>query len=830
MFYAAIATVLAVMGVGAAFIWHETDSCRAAQRSFLLSNALAGAVELRQSLDEQHLEELPAQISTETQTRLRQQFADLGGTDALVTLGLVAEVMRIVPDEKYPSGRMLRAGYFTTSNSLPSNYMPTAGAGQSSSLSLVLAGAPIAVSAQYVERDKATTSHLEWVAAAVPVSLGNGKIVGVMHVQQPLFQYQNLLTGQKLTSLLTAAGLFGLMPGLLIFLFIGNSIARRVRHLNDGLIALKQGRWKHRIPASGLDEIGRSMKTFNQTMEHLEKDEAKKKDVIEENLNARRLAESGMETKANFLANMSHEIRTPMNGIIGTTSLLLDTHLSSEQMEFVRMIRSSGDSLLHLINDILDFSKLESAKMELEEMPVNLEEVFQETMGIFAFKAAEKGIELNQHVSETMPRHIIGDFHRLKQVLVNLMSNAIKFTEKGEIFMMAQPVLRKHPVNGDVPCLHISVRDTGIGIPASKIQNLFHAFTQADTSTTRKYGGTGLGLAISRKLCQLMGGEISVASESGAGANFFFEIPLHAAPEIDGFLAEEQTLLTALRNRHVRIISAHSTTAGVVRHYCELWGMTADTSTIGPDTDPETLLDGDFQLVVLDTSPQELPTALVIANAARAKEKAMVCLAPLGHEQIKQAIMTSAGRRASFVPKPANRRELMKAFVSAMEASRTQPAHSAPREKLTSTAPRRTLADDYPVRILMVEDQPMNQKLGRMMLAKLGYGDVDLAENGKEAVDMVLAGNYDLVFMDLHMPVMGGEEATIEIRGNFNLQHQPIIIALTGHSLSGVKEGCREAGMNDFLTKPVSVDDIKGAIIRSLGAAASSQVLLAERV
>ena len=822
MSLAALAALLAVMAVSAAFLWHETNSCRAAQRSFLLSQAFAGAMELRQNLDEDHLEELPVQISSATQGRLRQRFADIGGTDSLVSLGLVAEVMRYVPDERGPSGRMLRAGYFTTSNALPLNYMPSAASGQSPSLSLVWAGAPIALSPQYEERGRAKSSLSEWVAAAVPISLGNGKMVGVLHLQQPLFPYRHLLSGQKFPALLSAAGLLGLIPAFLIFLFMGNSIARRVRHLNDGLIALKQGRWKHRIPAAGIDEVGRAMKTFNQTMEHLEKDEAKKKDTIEESLSARRLAESGMETKANFLANMSHEIRTPMNGIIGTTSLLLDTHLSSEQMEFVRMIRSSGDSLLHLINDILDFSKLESAKMELEEMPVNLEEVFQETMGIFAFKAAEKGIELNQHVSESMPRHIIGDFHRLKQVLVNLVSNAIKFTEKGEIFMMAQPVLRKHPVNGDMPCLHISVRDTGIGIPASKIQNLFHAFTQADTSTTRKYGGTGLGLAISRKLCQLMVGEISVASEPGAGANFFFEIPLQAAPEIDGFLAEEQTLLTALRNRHVRIISAHSTTTGIIRHYCELWGMTADSMKIEGEVDADQILEGDFHLAVLDTSPQELPSAIAVASAVRARQKAMVCLAPLGHEQIKQAIMTSAGHHASFVPKPANRRELMKAFVSAMEASRTRPTASARAEKSSAVVQRRTLADDYPARILLVEDQPMNQKLGRMMLAKLGYGEVDMAEDGREAVEKVLAGNYDIVFMDLHMPVMGGEEATMEIRGNFNLQHQPIIVALTGHSLSGVKEGCREAGMNDFLSKPVSVDDIKGAIIRNLGAVAAA--------
>jgi CheY-like chemotaxis protein len=534
-----------------------------------------------------------------------------------------------------------------------------------------------------------------------------------------------------------------------------------------------------------------------------------------------------------------------MNGIIGTTSLLLDTGLNSEQMDFVRMIRSSGESLLHLINDILDFSKLESAHMTLEDMPMNLEDLFQETLGIFAFKAAEKGIQLNCYIAESMPARINGDFHRLKQVLVNLVGNAANFTERGENIVMAQPVVRRIPDQADLPCVHISVRDTGIGIPPEKIHKLFDAFMQADTSTTRKYGGTGLGLAISRKIVQLMGGEIQVSSEPGVGSNFYFEIALRAAPAQEDRLAEEQSLISRVKGLTAHIFSSHPTTAGVVRHYCALWGMGAEITYLDGSDGPAALSDK-ADLLILDPSPADVAAAIRAASEARGQEIPILCISELGQDGVKQALAECSGGRFLAIQKPVNRRELLKAVAQTRElllapaappvvtikAVRSAPVSASAPALPSASAPTHgaaapvngqlTLATDYPARILLVEDQPMNQKLGRLMLAKLGYGTVDLAENGCEAVEKIRRGSYDVVFMDLHMPVMGGLDATRAVRKEFELR-QPIIVALTGDMVSGVRESCRECGMDDFLSKPVSVDDLKGVIIRNLTGTATTK-------
>jgi len=486
--------------------------------------------------------------------------------------------------------------------------------------------------------------------------------------------------------------------------------------------------------------------------------------------------------------------------------------------------------------------------MTLEDMPTNLEDLFQETLDIFAFKAAEKGLELNCYIAESMPARISGDFHRLKQVMVNLVGNAVKFTERGEIIIMAHPVIRRTLEQQDVPCLHISVRDTGIGIPADKISRLFGAFVQADTSTTRKYGGTGLGLAISRKLVQLMGGEIQIASESGVGSNFYFEIPLRAAPHDEERVATEHQLINRVRGLNTQIYSANPTTAGIVRHYCALWGMGAEITYL--DNGKTTLLGlaEKTGLLILDPATQDVAAVLNLAGEARGREIPILCLAELGQDSIKQALVQCAGPRISFLQKPLNRRELLKAIAKPPAAAPAPPkpsAEPAPTSApmpapVTSPAPvaqavvpplpaavpaqRVGLAADYPARILLVEDQPMNQKLGRLMLSKLGYPDADLAENGQEAVAKISTGAYDVVFMDLHMPIMGGQDATRAVRKNFQIR-QPIIIALTGDMVSGVREACRESGMDDFLSKPVSLDDLKGVIIRNLTGTATTKVL-----
>jgi CheY-like chemotaxis protein len=463
---------------------------------------------------------------------------------------------------------------------------------------------------------------------------------------------------------------------------------------------------------------------------------------------------------------------------------------------------------------------------------VDVETLLEETMDVIGFKAAEKGLELNYHVDASMPRKFLGDFQRVKQILVNLAGNAIKFTAEGEILLIVRQVTRTTPV-GETAFLHFSVRDTGIGIPPEKIATLFQAFTQVDASTTRKYGGTGLGLAISRKLCRLMGGEISVVSQVGKGSDFFFEMPLRVAP--DDNRDSERGYQTIVAGKNIVYYAGHPTTQQLVQQYFQQWGMRSAMLSLQPGSpDPVTLF-REASAFVLDTS--RVPPAHVrqLADAALAHGAAVIMLAPLSGNRSKDQYIPATGSRVVKVSKPLKRRDFLRGIADAMRmpqvAIAAQPAaafapltpvHPFPAPPVTGTTPRAvkpepesggsSFASQHPARILLVEDVPLNQKISTMLLQRLGYPQVDIANNGREAVDMVNAGSYDIVFMDLQMPVMGGIEATREIRGNFLLKQQPAIIAMTGHALTGVKESCMEAGMNHFLTKPVSLDDFRNTI------------------